>query len=94
MTLHGTKSLPINIATSWKLDNIGHQTSYETNEFRTLTIRNNIRIYYFYILLGASCIPKLSIPVNGFLFGRNYTTTVDNQLAKEMLSGGIMKICR
>jgi hypothetical protein len=38
-----------------------------------------------YILLGSSCIPKLSIPVNGFLFGRNYSTTVDNQLAKEML---------
>jgi adenylate kinase family enzyme len=39
-----------------------------------------------YILLGASCLPKVSIPVNGFLFGRNFTTTVDNQLAKEMLS--------
>ena len=42
--------------------------------------------FIIYILLGSSCIPKVSIPVNGFLFGRNFTTTVDNQLAKKMLS--------
>jgi hypothetical protein len=48
----------------------------------------NISIYGImaYFLIGASCLPKTAIPVNGFLFGRSYTTTVDNLLAKEILS--------
>lgn len=39
-----------------------------------------------YFLLGASCLPKTEIPVYGLLFGRSYTTTVDDQLAKEILT--------
>lgn len=39
-----------------------------------------------YILLGASCIPKKSIAVEGVLFGRPFRTTVDHVLAGEMLS--------
>lgn len=39
-----------------------------------------------YIVLGASCIPKTSIPVDGLLFGRPFHTTVDNGLAKQMLT--------
>jgi hypothetical protein len=39
-----------------------------------------------YLLLGATCLPKTAIPVSGILFGRNYTTTVDNLLAKQMLA--------
>ncbi|MES2780756.1 MAG: hypothetical protein V4651_12755 [Bacteroidota bacterium] len=39
-----------------------------------------------YIVLGASCIPKTSISVDGFLFGRPYQTFVDNGLAKQMLT--------
>ena len=33
-----------------------------------------------------SCIPKSAIPVEGFLFGRPIQTTVDNRLAKQMLT--------
>jgi len=39
-----------------------------------------------YIILGSSCIPKTSIAVNGFLFGKPFQTTVDNNLAKLMLT--------
>lgn len=39
-----------------------------------------------YIVLGASCIPKTSIPVDGLLFGRPFQTTVDNGLARQMLT--------
>jgi hypothetical protein len=38
-----------------------------------------------YVLFGASCLPKTTIPANGILFGRAFTTTVDNLLAKQML---------
>lgn len=39
-----------------------------------------------YIVLCASCIPKTSIPVDGLLFGRPLQITVDNGLAKQMLT--------
>lgn len=39
-----------------------------------------------YIFFGASCLPKKSLSVEGFLFGRPYQTTVDNGLAKQMLA--------
>lgn len=39
-----------------------------------------------YIVFGASCLPKSSILVDGFLFGRAFQTTVDNGLAKQMLT--------
>ena len=39
-----------------------------------------------YMILGASCSPKLTIPVDGFLFGKPIQTTVDHELAKCMLS--------
>jgi hypothetical protein len=39
-----------------------------------------------YLVFGASCIPKTSLPVKGFLFNRAFHTTVDNELAKQMLT--------
>jgi len=39
-----------------------------------------------YILLGGSCLPKTTISVDGFLFGKQFKTTVDNSLAKLMLT--------
>ena len=39
-----------------------------------------------YLVFGASCIPKTSISVAGFLFNRPFQTTVDNGLAKQMLT--------
>ena len=39
-----------------------------------------------YILLGSSCVPKNSIPVSGFLFGRPISITVDIGLAGLMLT--------
>ncbi len=39
-----------------------------------------------YLLTGASCAPKTVIAVNGSLFGRPFETTVDNELAKLMLT--------
>jgi hypothetical protein len=39
-----------------------------------------------YIVLSANCLPRTSIPVDGFLFGRPFKTTVDNGLAKQMLT--------
>ena len=39
-----------------------------------------------YIVIGASCLPKTSMPVQGLLFGRPFHTSVDNELAKLMLT--------
>jgi hypothetical protein len=39
-----------------------------------------------YFFFRSSCIPKISISVNGFLFGRPIQTSVDNELAKLMLT--------
>lgn len=39
-----------------------------------------------YIVLGASCLPKTSMTVDGLLFGRPFQTSVDNGLAKLMLT--------
>jgi hypothetical protein len=39
-----------------------------------------------YALFGRNCIPKASISVDGFLFGRPLKTTVDNDLARLMLT--------
>lgn len=39
-----------------------------------------------YILFGGSCLPKTTISVDGFLFGKQLKTTVDNSLASLMLT--------
>lgn len=39
-----------------------------------------------YIFFGSSCVPKNAISVSGYLFGRPLVTTVDNELAKLMLT--------
>jgi uncharacterized protein YkvS len=39
-----------------------------------------------YILFSGSCLPKTSIGVEGFLFGKPLNTTVDDSLAKLMLT--------
>ena len=39
-----------------------------------------------YILFSSSCLPKIKIPVVGTLFGRAISTTVDDELARLMLS--------
>jgi hypothetical protein len=39
-----------------------------------------------YILFSGSCLPKTSIAVEGFLFGKPLNTTVDDSLAKLMLT--------
>lgn len=39
-----------------------------------------------YILFGGSCTPKTTISVDGYLFGKSINTTVDNSLAKLMLT--------
>lgn len=39
-----------------------------------------------YTILGSSCLPKKVIPVDGVLFGKPIKTTVDNELAKLMLT--------
>lgn len=39
-----------------------------------------------FTLFTATCVPKTSILVNGVLFGRPLQTTVDNELAKQMLT--------
>ena len=39
-----------------------------------------------YILLGSSCLPKTTISVDGFLFGKQLKTTVDDCLASLMLT--------
>lgn len=39
-----------------------------------------------YILFGRSCLPKTTISVDGFLFGKRLKTTVDNSLASLMLT--------
>jgi len=38
------------------------------------------------VVLGASCLPKSSIDVDGFLFGRPFATTVDHELAAAMMT--------
>lgn len=38
------------------------------------------------LFVGSRCLPKDSYHVNGTLFGRPYSTTVDHPLAKEMLT--------
>lgn len=38
-----------------------------------------------YILLGASCLPKIAIKAEGIFLGQFLRTTVDHQLAKEIL---------
>jgi hypothetical protein len=45
-----------------------------------------IAIILGYIFFNSSCLPKTSIAVNGFLFGRPIKTFVDNELAKLMLT--------
>jgi hypothetical protein len=52
--------------------------------FRTLSIM--ALAIMTYVLLSGSCLPKVTIAVNGLLFGRELNTTVDDILASKMLT--------
>ncbi len=53
-----------------------------TRNFLSITILGIMA----YVLLGSNCLPKSTISVDGFLFGQPLATTVDDTLARLMLT--------